>query len=283
MFRRHLAKAFWAKAFCASAAIAVMGPLPATAGAADGLAAHRAIYDLVLKHSSENSGIDDMYGRMVYEFTGSACKGFNVKFRFVTAVDMGGEKRLTDQQTTTFEDLPKGQFQFETKSYSDDKLSQNVRGEAQAGKAGLEVSLNQPDRRKLELAKSSFPTEQMIEVIDKARAGVHFFETRVFDGSDTGDKSLYTTTIVGDLVKPDTAKPETDGENPGVLAKEAYWPVTVAYFDDKTGKDQLPTYRVSFKLYENGITRDLVMDYGDFILSGKLAELDLLKSDATCK
>ncbi len=47
--------------------------------------------------------------------------------------------------------------------------------------------------------------------------------------------------------------------------------MSVAYFDDKTGKDQLPTYRVSFKLYENGITRDLVMDYGDFILSGKLA------------
>jgi hypothetical protein len=278
MFRRHLAKAF-----CAGAAIATLGPMQAEAGAADGLAAHRAIYDLVLKNASENSGIDDMYGRMVYEFTGSACKGFNVKFRFVTAVDMGGERRLTDQRTLTFEDLPKGRFQFETKSYSDEKLSQDVRGEAQLGKSGLEVELKEPEKRKLDLARSSFPTEQMIEVIDKARAGVHFFETRVFDGSDTGDKSLYTTTVVGDLVKPVAGKLDTDAANAGALASEAYWPVTVAYFEDKTGKDQLPSYRVSFKLYQNGITRDLVMDYGDFVLSGKLAELDLLKSDASCK
>lgn len=278
MFRRYLAKAF-----CAGAVIVALGPMQAEAGAADGLAAHRAIYDLVLKNAAENSGIDDMYGRMVYEFTGSTCKGFKVNFRFMTAVDMGGDRRLTDQRTSTFEDLPKGQFEFETKSYSDDKLSQDVRGEAQAEKNGLEVRLREPERRVIELAKSSFPTEQMIEVIDKARAGIHIFETRVFDGSDTGDKSLYTTTIVGDLVKPQPGQSDTDAANAGVLAKQAYWPVTVAYFNDKSGKDQLPTYRVSFKLYENGITRDLVMDYGDFVLSGKLAELDLLKSDAGCK
>lgn len=278
MFRRHLAKAF-----CASAAIVALGPIDASASAADGLAAHRAVYDLVLKNSSEGSGIDDMYGRMVYEFTGSACKGYNVRFRFVTAVDMGGEKRLTDQRTLTFEDLKKRRFQFETKSYTGDKLSQDVRGEATGDANGLAVSLSEPDKRKLELAKSSFPTEQMIEVIEKARAGVHFFETRVFDGSDTGDKSLYTTTVVGDLVKPAADAKGAEGDPAKALADQAYWPVTVAYFDDKADKDQLPTYRVSFKLYENGITRDLVMDYGDFVLSGKLAELDMLKSDQGCK
>ncbi len=138
MFRRHLAKAFWIRVF-AQVAIAGSGTAArhCRKGAADGLARIAPSTIWVLKHSSEKSGIDDIvYGRMVYEFTGSACKGFKVKFRFVTAVEMGGEKRLTDQQTSTFEDLPKGQFQFETKSYSDNKLNQNVRGEAQAGKTG---------------------------------------------------------------------------------------------------------------------------------------------------
>lgn len=278
MFRRHLAKAFWA-----AAAIAALGPGTAIASPGEALAAHRAVYDLVLKHAADSSGIDDMYGRMVYEFTGSACKGYNVSFRFVTAVDMGGEKRLTDQRTLTFEDLPKGRFQFETKSYTNDKLSQDVRGEATSRQSGLEVRLQEPDRKKLELAKSSFPTEQMLEVIDKARKGVHMFETRVFDGSDSGDKSLYTTTVVGGLVKPGKDTGDDDAGAAGVLAHDAYWPVTVAYFDDTPGKDVLPTYRVSFKLYENGITRDLTMDYGDFVLSGKLAELDLLKTDQSCK
>jgi len=35
---------------------------------------------------------------------------------------------------------------------------------------------------------------------------------------------------------------------------------------------------MSFKLYENGITRDLTMDYGDFSLEGSLVKLELLKT-----
>lgn len=275
MFQRSHAKAFWA---CAALVALLSGK--AEAGAADGLAAHRAVYDLILKKASDSSGIDDMHGRMVYEFTGSACQGYNVKFRFVTAVDMGGEHRLTDQQTTTFEDIKKGKFRFETKSYTGDTLNTDVRGQAEDGAKGLEVALEGPNAHKLELAKSSFPTEQMLEVIDRAKNGDKFFETRVFDGSDAGDKALYTTTIVGKQV----ASSGTDGDaaKAGIMAKDSYWPVTVSYFDDKSGSDQLPTYRVTFKLYANGITRDLTMDYGDFVLSGKLSNLELLKQEA-CK
>ena len=57
--------------------------------------------------------------------------------------------------------------------------------------------------------------------------------------------------------------------------------MTIAYFNDKSGTDALPIYRMSFKLYENGITRDLVLDYGDFVLTGKLKKLDILET-ASC-
>jgi hypothetical protein len=41
---------------------------------------------------------------------------------------------------------------------------------------------------------------------------------------------------------------------------------------------------MSFKLYGNGITRDLTMDYGDFVLSGTLSKLELLDKTAdTCR
>ena len=66
---------------------------------------HRAVYDLELDSSSERSGIEAMYGRMVYEFNGSPCSGYTVGFRFVTQLDTGRSVRLTDQQTTTYESL----------------------------------------------------------------------------------------------------------------------------------------------------------------------------------
>ena len=38
---------------------------------------------------------------------------------------------------------------------------------------------------------------------------------------------------------------------------------------------------MSFVIYENGIGRKLRIDYGDFALTGKLTQLDLLP-DTTC-
>ncbi len=72
----------------------------------------------------------------------------------------------------------------------------------------------------------------------------------------------------------------------GKFSKDQVWPVTIAYFDDKEKQDGLPIYRINFKLYRNGITRDLTMDYGDFSMRGKLVKLDVYdtaKQAGTCK
>ena len=45
--------------------------------------------------------------------------------------------------------------------------------------------------------------------------------------------------------------------------------------------EELPTYQMSFTLYENGVTNDLVMDYGDYALSGSLEEIEPL-ADQGC-
>src|SRR3546814_8252693 len=81
------------------AALALVGAQStALAGAesAGALVPHRAVYDLRLKDASERSGIDGMNGRMVYEFTGSACTGFTTNFRFVTRINSGEASRLTE-------------------------------------------------------------------------------------------------------------------------------------------------------------------------------------------
>ncbi|MBP2238022.1 hypothetical protein J2Z31_004549 [Sinorhizobium kostiense] len=244
------------------------------------LAPHRAVYDLELKDASERSGIAGMYGRMVYEFNGSACQGYTVSFRFVTQVDTGEEVRLTDQQTTTFEDMRTGSFRFLTRSFTDEKLDKEVRGSAHEENSGVKVELTAPDRREVALAESRFPTEHMLEVIDRAKRGETFFESRIFDGSDSGDKTLITSTFVGKARKP--APDDPDAGKAGNLAGDSYWPVTISYFNDDSSGDAVPVYRMSFKLYDNGVTRDLTMDYGDFVLTGKLAELEVFKSEE-CK
>ena len=53
--------------------------------------------------------------------------------------------------------------------------------------------------------------------------------------------------------------------------------MTVSYFSpDKD--ESTPDYQVSFDLYENGVATGLVLDYGEFALSGKLADLTLFET-----
>jgi hypothetical protein len=278
-----MVRASLAALFLAGVSANAFAAAPATSAAiATGLVAHRAVYDLELKDASERSGISGMSGRMVYEFKGNYCTGFTTSFRFVTQIDTGDAVRVSDQQTKTFEDLKDRKFTFDTKSFTDDQLDKEVNGAAEDQAEGVKVDLKQPASKELQLAASRFPTEHMLDVIQNAKAGNRLFEARVFDGSDDGDKALVTTTVVGKPVTP--ATDEADSGNAGVFSKTAFWPVTISYFNENTKTDALPVYRMSFKLYENGITRDLTMDYGDFVLSGKLSKLELIDAKtAACK
>jgi len=61
----------------------------------------------------------------------------------------------------------------------------------------------------------------------------------------------------------------------------------VSYYDrDAKKKDgeQTPVYSMSFELYENGVSRKLVLDYNDFVIAGALDKFDVKDKDAKpCK
>lgn len=257
-----------------------MALLAAQAASAQGtpppLAPHRAVYDLELREAEERAGIEAIYGRMVFEFTGAACKGYTTRFRFATRIDTGEEARTSDQRLTSFEDERTGMFRFDNQSFTDEKPDKQVKGEAITKEDGTVVSLEGEEARTIDLPKSVFPTAHMREVIAQAMAGTPLFDARIFDGSENGDKSLLVTTIIG--------KPEQggggDAEVAKALADKSWWPVTASYFNDGPDGDSEPTYRLSFKLYDNGISRDLVMDYGDFSMAGKLSSLELLPEES---
>lgn len=267
-------------AFAMAAAASVWAGLSGVAHAAStvSLVPHRAVYDLTLDRADEKSGITGLTGRMVYEFNGSACEGYTTNFRFVTRIDMEEQpQRVTDQQTTTFESGNGKDFRFVNKTFVDKELIKEVRGDAKLDGGKTVVEINKPKENKLDLRGTQFPTKHMEELIRKAEAGDKFYETTLYDASEDADRVVATTVVVGK---------EQNGSNDetramGKLAKDPAWPVTIAYYDDKEKQDGLPIYRINFKLYSNGITRALTMDYGDFSVNGKLVKLDTF--DATAK
>ena len=254
----------------AAALLCVFGTGPASARF---LASHRAVYDLALDKASDKSGITSLTGRMVYEFSGSPCEGYTTNFRYVTRINTEETSRLTDQQTSTFEDNSGKIFNFVTKSFVDQDLDKEVKGTATRGSGGTTVKLVKPQKADLELQQSQFPTEHLVELLGKAEHGEHFYDTSLFDGSDNADRVMATTVVIGKRTETKADDPEYAAL--GSLKNDRYWPVTIAYFDTTGDKasEMLPTYSISLKLHDNGITRDLLMDYGDFSVKGRLVDL----------
>jgi hypothetical protein len=120
-----------------------------------------------------------------------------------------------------------------------------------------------------------FPTEHMKRLIVAARAGDNKLAIKLFDGSDDGKKVYDTLSLIGRKIEPGAGAALEDAAKQGVLATTARWPVTVSYFSAGTG-DQTPAYTISFELYENGISRALKLDYGDFALKGDLKTVEVL-------
>ena len=261
---------------------AALGLSAAAALAVTPLAPHRAVYDLKLDDASDRSGITGLTGRMVYEFDGSACDGYTVTFRFVTRIDTAENSRLSDMQTTTYEDGAGKSFDFVTKSFIDEALDKEVKGRAVLRDAETAVNIAKPEMRTVSLEASRFPTQHLIELIERAEQRETFYETTIFDASEDADKIMTTTVVIGGKAPVDAGDPEKKAM--GELGADQYWPVDIAYFDLSDGNgEEVPSYRISFKLHENGFTRDLLMDYGDFSMTGKLVNLQMLAAPKACQ
>ncbi len=120
----------------------------------------------------------------------------------------------------------------------------------------------------------------MRRIIAAARAGKSVLEFPVYDGSETGEKLYNTLTVIGRPIAPGEKTPSDAAAKIPQLAKLTRWPVTISYFDKKDEKaeqsgEQTPVYSIGFELYENGISRSLVLDYTDFTITGEMTSLEL--------
>ncbi|WP_346909552.1 cell envelope integrity EipB family protein [uncultured Roseibium sp.] len=246
---------------------------------AAGLVPHRAIYDMELDRAADGTGISSLNGRMVYEFSGSACEGYSVSFRFVTEFqDVSGGSQVTDLRSSTYENPKDASFQFFSKTYVDQKLVEKTRGMARQDDGKKTIELQEPGERALTISgKTLYPTEHLSKVIEAARAGKSFLGADVYDGSETGDKVYATTAVIGALITEDIPLSDDPSAAVSRIKQAEAWPVTIAYFDPAQEQDGegTPVYQMTFLLYDNGISRQLKMDYGQFSLRGKLRQLEL--------
>lgn len=244
---------------------------------AGGLVPHRVAYDLALESNPQMSDLSvNMKGRMVYEFTGNACEGYTVNFRFVLETGDGeGNSAVTDLRNRNFESGDSRSFNFQSQTFVNEVQTEDVNGTAVRDGDKVNVKLKLTENSEFAIDKPvMFPTAQLIKTIAEAEKGTTVFSDDIYDGSDGGQHVFHTSTVIGSA----RATPPDESEKPiGDLRR---WPVTVSYFGAEAGGDQPPDYSISFDLWENGVSSKMRLDYGDFVLNGKIAHFELLPETA---
>jgi hypothetical protein len=249
---------------------------------------HQAVYELSLQKSRGNASVNSARGRILYNFVGSSCEGYTTEFRQVSQLDMGESKSiLSDLRSTSWEDGEGKSYRFKIETRTNEAATSAIDGMAERTKTGITVKLKQPKAKTFTLdAAIVFPTEQVHRIVDAAKAGKSLLELAVYDGSDDGEKVYNTLTVIGQAIPGEKAPATPDVTTTSDRLKGlTRWPVTVSYYDRsvKSGTgEQTPVYAMSFELYENGVSRALVLDYNDFVIAGAMAKLDV-KDVKPCK
>ncbi|MBV9628766.1 MAG: cell envelope integrity EipB family protein [Xanthobacteraceae bacterium] len=273
--------------FCAAIVSAVAIPalmdVPIAQAGTVVLAPHRAVYDLKLLRTPGKRQIESVRGRILYDFSGSPCEGYILQFRQVSELDSGeGKVALSDLRANTWEEGDAKSFRFNSTNYLNEKAVESADGNANRDGQGVTVKLAKPDAKTLNLSPNTvFPTEHMRRIIEAAQAGKTILEFPVYDGSENGQKVFDTLTVIGRPIPPDEKKPTDAAAGMAELANMTRWPVTISYFDRTTpGGEQTPVYAIGFEMFENGISRALNLDYGDFVVGGEMKELELKETKA---
>jgi len=251
--------------------------LASGAGAAT-IVPHRAIYDLTLLRANEGASLQSASGKLAFEIDGSSCDGFTVNFRMATKYRQDdGSAALIDTLTTTFENAGATELRHQLKESVNGKVRDTDRisfNRKTPDAEGTGEMKSKPDETFTVPAGAALPMQHQLKLMALGEAGGGRDSSIVFDGSD-GAKAFRAISFVGRPKPPGSVA--RDAANPAAVALkgDVAWPMTVSYYA-LDGDSETPEYQVSFDMYDNGVATGLVLDYGDFALSGKLTDLKLL-------
>jgi hypothetical protein len=240
----------------------------ASSGAAPTMVPHRAVYDLTLVSARSGTGVSSVTGEMMAEWTES-CEGWALAHRtlFDIAHTQGRSLRLTSS-VATWESRDGLQYHFDITNAVNGKVTEKFEGRAQLDEKhrGGQVYYITPTREPLMLSPGTvFPmvhTERVLAAIQNAPA---IRSMVVFDGMSEHGSSRVSAVI---------GKPSMAGNSSFAALKDhRSWPLQLAYFSVNSPELE-PEHEVGMRIYENGVSDWMLIDFGEFVVKADLKRLN---------
>ena len=236
------------------------------------IAPHRALYTMILASSRTDSGVVDARGTMQYEW-GESCDGWTIEQRYRLRMRYG-ETPDADivSSFVTWESKDGLRYRFNQRQTRNGEVDQDIRGEArlEALGGGGVAEFVKPKPQTFQLVPGVlFPSAHTILLIDKAGEGENFVSRQVFDGA-SDENAVQISAAIGTKVATDAA---ADHRSP--LLQRPGWRIRLAFFPADNSVEK-PDYELGMHLLDNGVSRDMLIDYGEYSIRAKLDDIEPL-------
>src|SRR6266568_5170570 len=227
------------------------------AGAAE-IMPHRALYTMTLGRAGGDAGVVGANGTMAYQW-GESCDGWTVEQRYRLKMGYAETPDVSIASNfVTWEAKDGLSYRFNQKETRNGTEEEEIRGSAKLEGKSFKLPTGM-----------MFPSTHTIYLIDKARAGEVFVSKHIFDGA-TVENAVLVSAVIGPKVAPD---PEVAKKSP--LLNRPGWRVRLAFFP-ADAKVEKPDYELGMLLLDNGVSRDMVIDYGDYAIHATLNDIEAL-------
>ncbi len=259
-----------ARGIAAGAAVWVgLGMAPA--GAAE-IVPHRALYTMTLGTARNDSGVAAARGTMAYQW-GETCDGWTVEQRYRLTMSYAEAQDVEIVSNfVTWESKDGLHYRFNQRETRNGKVDQEIHGEATLdgkGKGGV-AEFTKPKPQTMQLPGGTmFPSAHTIMLIDGAKTGENFVSRRVFDGA-TVETAVLVSAVIGPGIAAD---PEAGKKSP--LLQRPGWRVRLAFFPADENAEK-PDYELGMQLLDNGVSRDMLIDYGEYSIRATLDQIEAL-------
>jgi hypothetical protein len=247
---------------------------------------YRARYNLSLQSTQSSSDVIGAGGVMLDEWD-ETCSGWTEQEHFYLRLqysrdDPGNDSLDTFSNFVSWEAKDGQHFQFALRQAETDRPFDEIKGRARLGRPGRPgvAEFTKPQETVLSLPPGTlFPAAHTRLLVARAEAGDHLVTRHVFDGSDV-ESAGQITAVIGPKIAPGADEAEKLPESP--LLNRPSWKVRLAFFpppsaiDPPQRPDEVPDYEESVRLLDNGIAEDMLFDYGDYAVRGKLEQIEAL-------
>ncbi|HPQ51525.1 MAG TPA: DUF1849 family protein, partial [Alphaproteobacteria bacterium] len=272
----------------ADAASVTAVPFETIKGAQDVIAPHRAIYDIKMTSMKRGSQILGVSGTMMYTLK-SVCGGWITDHRFNMVYEYSSAPSVrVETKFSSFESFAGDHLDFSSSRSRDGEIYEKIRGKAvldlaQGAKGSADYSI--PAETHYDLGEGTlFPLAHTYSLISEAQRGKKIVHAIVFDGSDD-QGAVEINAVIGKKIAPKNAsdmKQSSGAEKiDSSLTDYPAWTMGLAVFP-LNKVDSVADYELSMDVLENGIVREMKVDYHDFSISQKLIALEKTSLD-TCK